>query len=137
MPEARHAMAADPHDAAAWHTPARHRDNGRPGPRGVRVIDMRPGGRHARDRGQAWLRSAMAALAVLAAAAAAVSWDAQYVLVRALQRKAAFISQVMHGRLVAREVGDIGDTALSFSEVKALATGNPLLMDKAEADTNL
>jgi hypothetical protein len=44
-----------------------------------------------------------------------------------LQRKAAFISQVMHGRLDTREIGDIGDTALSFSEVKALATGNPLL----------
>jgi N12 class adenine-specific DNA methylase/predicted RNA methylase len=56
---------------------------------------------------------------------------------QALQRKAAFISQVMHGRLDAREIGDIGDTALSFSEVKALATGNPLLMDKAEADTTL
>jgi len=56
---------------------------------------------------------------------------------QALQRKAAFISQVMHGRLDAREIGEIGDTVLSFSEVKALATGNPLLMDKAEADTNL
>ena len=56
---------------------------------------------------------------------------------QALQRKAAFISQVMHGRLDAREISDIGDTALSFSEVKALATGNPLLMDKAEADTTL
>lgn len=33
-------------------------------------------------RGGAWLRGAIAALAVLAAAAAAVSWDAQYVLVR-------------------------------------------------------
>jgi hypothetical protein len=54
-----------------------------------------------------------------------------------LQRKAAFISQVMHGRLDAREIADIGDTALSFSEVKALATGNPLLMDKAEADAAL
>jgi len=43
----------------------------------------------------------------------------------------------MHGRLDAREIGDIGDAALSFSEVKALATGNPLLMDKAEADTDL
>ena len=31
--------------------------------------------------GRAWLRNAMAALAVLAAAAAVVSWDAQYVLV--------------------------------------------------------
>jgi hypothetical protein len=55
----------------------------------VRVIDMRPAGRHARDRAQAWLRSAMAALAVLAAAAAAVSWDAQYVLIRAVKHGAA------------------------------------------------
>src|SRR3984885_72076 len=36
----------------------------------------------AADSGRAWLRNAMAALAVLAAAAAVVSWDAQYVLVR-------------------------------------------------------
>jgi hypothetical protein len=43
----------------------------------------------------------------------------------------------MHGRLDSREISDIGDTALSFSEIKALATGNPLLMDKAEADANL
>jgi len=54
-----------------------------------------------------------------------------------LERKATFIGQVMHGRLDSREIGDIGDTALSFSEVKALATGNPLLMDKAEADASL
>ena len=54
-----------------------------------------------------------------------------------LERKARFIGQVMHGRLDTREISDIGDTALSFSEVKAIATGNPLLMDKAEADTAL
>jgi hypothetical protein len=42
--------------------------------------------RHAtRDRAQSWLRGAMLALAVLAVAAAAVSWDAQYVLVRAVK----------------------------------------------------
>ena len=34
------------------------------------------------DTGRTWLRNAMAALAVLAATAAVVSWDAQYVLVR-------------------------------------------------------
>ncbi len=34
------------------------------------------------DTGRTWLRNAMAALAVLAAAAAVVSWDAQYVMVR-------------------------------------------------------
>ena len=54
-----------------------------------------------------------------------------------LERKAWFIGQVMHGRLDTREIADIGDTALSFSEVKAIATGNPLLMDKAEADAAL
>jgi hypothetical protein len=43
----------------------------------------------------------------------------------------------MHNRLDAREINDLGDTTLSFSEVKALATGNPLLMDKAEADATL
>ena len=43
----------------------------------------------------------------------------------------------MHGRLDTREIVDIGDTALSFSEVKAIATGNPLLIDKAEADAAL
>jgi hypothetical protein len=43
----------------------------------------------------------------------------------------------MHGRLDAREIGEVGDVALSFSEVKALATGNPLLMDQAEADAAL
>jgi len=38
------------------------------------------------DRAQAWLGSAMVALAVLAAAAAAVSWDAQYTLVQEIKR---------------------------------------------------
>ena len=38
-----------------------------------------------------------------------------------LERKARFIHQVMHGRLDTREIADIGDTALSFSEVKAIA----------------
>src|SRR6266568_2547648 len=43
----------------------------------------------------------------------------------------------MRGRLDVREIEDIGDAALSYNEVKALATGNPLLMDKAEADADL
>jgi hypothetical protein len=56
---------------------------------------------------------------------------------QALERKARFIAQVMHGRTGTREISDIGDAALSFSEIKALATGNPLLIDKAEADAEL
>jgi len=45
--------------------------------------------RAARDRAQGWLRGAMLALAVLAVAAAVVSWDAQYVLVRAVKHNPA------------------------------------------------
>ncbi len=52
-------------------------------------------------------------------------------------RKAAFIAQVMRGTLEVREIEDVGDTTLSFNEVKALAAGNPLLMDKAKADAEL
>ena len=54
-----------------------------------------------------------------------------------VERKARFIAQVMRGRLDVREIEDIGDAALSYNEVKALAAGNPLLMDKAEADVDL
>ena len=46
-------------------------------------------------------------------------------------RKAQFIAQVMRGRLDIREIEDVGDAALSYHEVKALATGNPLLLDQA------
>jgi len=45
--------------------------------------------RRAPDRSLGWLRGAMAALAVLAAAAAVVSWDAQYVLVRSVKHNPA------------------------------------------------
>ncbi|MEJ3743140.1 SNF2-related protein [Actinomycetes bacterium KLBMP 9797] len=46
-------------------------------------------------------------------------------------RKSQFIAQLMRGRLDVREIEDIGDAALSYNEVKALATGNPLLLDQA------
>ncbi|MGI5213870.1 hypothetical protein [Plantactinospora sp. CA-290183] len=46
-------------------------------------------------------------------------------------RKAEFIAQLMRGRLDVREIEDVGDAALSYNEVKALATGNPLLLDQA------
>jgi len=54
-----------------------------------------------------------------------------------LERKARFIHDVMSPAMRTREIDDIGDTVLSFSEAKALATNNPLLMDKAAADTDL
>lgn len=42
-----------------------------------------------------------------------------------VERKARFINQVMRGRLDVREIEDIGQDALSYAEVKALATGDP------------
>ncbi|HTN99900.1 MAG TPA: hypothetical protein VL068_04425, partial [Microthrixaceae bacterium] len=54
-----------------------------------------------------------------------------------LERKAAFIAQVTRGDMPDRDVDDIGDQALSFAEVKALATGNPLVLEKAAVDADV
>jgi hypothetical protein len=54
-----------------------------------------------------------------------------------VERKARFIGQFMSGRLDSREIEDIGEMTLSATEVKALSSGNPLLMDKAEADAEV
>ena len=63
------------------------------------------------------------------------SFDAY--LWQTVERKAKFIGQVMRGRLDVREIEDIGDTALSYSEVKALATGDPRILEKARADADM
>jgi N12 class adenine-specific DNA methylase/SAM-dependent methyltransferase len=52
-------------------------------------------------------------------------------------RKAEFIAQIMRGKLDVREIEDIGDRALSYNEVRALATGNMLLLEQAEAKAEL
>jgi len=71
----------------------------------MKVVNLRLVNRHP-DRGRAWLRNAVIALAVLAAAAAVVSWDAQYVLVR----------QVKHNPAVAALEAGIPDVgALIFA----------------------
>ncbi len=54
-----------------------------------------------------------------------------------VERKAAFINQVATGRAVDRDVDDIGDQALSYAEVKALATGNPRILEKASVDADV
>src|SRR5439155_24041728 len=54
-----------------------------------------------------------------------------------LERKARFINQVMRGRLDVREIEDIGENTLSFAEVKALASGDPLILDKAKIDAEV
>jgi len=55
---------------------------------------------------------------------------------QALQTKATFIGQVMHGAVSVREVRDVDEQALSYAEVKAIATGNPamLVLARTEAE---
>ena len=51
-----------------------------------------------------------------------------------VERKARFIGQLMRGRLDVRDIEDIGDAALSYAEVKALAAGDPRLIEQAQVD---
>jgi N12 class adenine-specific DNA methylase len=50
-----------------------------------------------------------------------------------VERKAGFIGQVTRGKLNVREIDDISDNAMSFAEVKALASGDPLILEHATA----
>ena len=78
--------ANDPRAANGWHPfGIRDEDFQERCPRPVKVLNVKLTGRDPSDRAQAWLRNAMIALAVLASAAAAVSWEAQYVLVRSVK----------------------------------------------------
>ena len=52
-----------------------------------------------------------------------------------LERKQNFINQVMNGDSVGRETEDTGEVTLSAAEVKALASGSPLIMEQVELDT--
>lgn len=54
-----------------------------------------------------------------------------------LERKSKFVNSFMKGDLDVREINDIGGESLSFAEVKALASGDPLILDKAAADQDL
>jgi N12 class adenine-specific DNA methylase len=54
-----------------------------------------------------------------------------------VERKAKFIAQVTRGRLDVRAIEDIGDQALSYTEVKALASGDPLVLDQARAQNDV
>lgn len=51
-----------------------------------------------------------------------------------IQRKATMINQVLRGSLDIRELEDVGDLALNAAQIKAATSGNPLVMEKIEAD---
>jgi N12 class adenine-specific DNA methylase len=54
-----------------------------------------------------------------------------------LERKAGFIGQVMSGSIEIRSIEDVTTQALSFAEVKAIASGNPLVIEKAGIDAEV
>ena len=54
-----------------------------------------------------------------------------------VEQKQRFISQVMTSKSIARNCEDIDETVLSFAEVKALATGNPLIKEKMDIDNEV
>lgn len=54
-----------------------------------------------------------------------------------LERKARFIAQVFSGDRSLRTIEDAEMAALSFAEIKALASGNPLIIEKAGVDAEV
>jgi N12 class adenine-specific DNA methylase len=54
-----------------------------------------------------------------------------------VEQKQKFIAQVMTNKSISRTCEDIDDTVLSYAEVKALATGNPLIKEKMDIDTEV
>lgn len=51
-----------------------------------------------------------------------------------LENKARFISQIRSGCTTVRNAEDVDTATLSFAEVKALASGNPLILEKVKID---
>ena len=54
-----------------------------------------------------------------------------------LETKAKFIHQVMTGDTHIRHIEDIDSRALTYAEVKAIASGNPLVIEKASVDAEI
>jgi len=54
-----------------------------------------------------------------------------------LETKAKFIAQVMSGDMTIRRLEDMDSAALTYAEIKAIASGNPLVIEKAQVDAEL
>ena len=55
-------------------------------------------------------------------------------LYQLVENKQKFIAQIMTSKSPVRVADDVDETALSYSEIKALATGNPLIIEKCNLD---
>jgi chromosome segregation ATPase len=51
-----------------------------------------------------------------------------------LETKAKLIAQVSNGNIKIRTAEDVDEAVLSFAQVKAMASGNPVIMEKAQLD---
>lgn len=54
-----------------------------------------------------------------------------------LEQKQSFIAQIRNGSMNVRAADDIDDSALMYSEIKALCAGNPLIKEKMDLDTQV
>jgi hypothetical protein len=54
-----------------------------------------------------------------------------------LETKARFIQQVMNGSTTVRSAEDLEGGALTYAEIKAIASGNPAVMEKVRVDTEI
>lgn len=55
-------------------------------------------------------------------------------LYQLVENKQKFIAQIMTSKTPVRVADDVDETALSYSEIKALATGNPLIIEKCNLE---
>ena len=54
-----------------------------------------------------------------------------------LENKQRFISQIMTSKSPVRSADDVDEATLSYAEIKAIATGNPLIKEKMDIDVRL
>lgn len=54
-----------------------------------------------------------------------------------IENKQRFISQVMTSKITGRSCDDVDEATLSYAEIKAVATGNPLIKGKMEVDNEI
>src|ERR1700735_4595203 len=54
-----------------------------------------------------------------------------------LENKARFINQIMNGSVTVRQAEDLEGGALTYAEIKAIASGNPAVMEKVKVDTEI
>jgi hypothetical protein len=58
-------------------------------------------------------------------------------MLQTLESKARFISQILAGEVTARTAEDVGDMVLTVAQVKAIASGNPMVQRRIELEVKL